>query len=78
MYRGMPSQLYFITPTCTCTCTLTTLLCPQELAQYQRNVTQLTTEVEQLRREKADLMGEVEAHKVMVSHVTVTIGYICK
>ena len=50
------------------------------MAKYQRDVTQLTTEVEQLRREKADLLGEVEAHKVMVrpSHVTVTISYTCK
>ena len=48
--------------------------CPQELAQYQRNVIQLTTEVEQLHREKADLVGEVEAHKLTVrpSHVIST------
>ena len=41
-------------------------------------MTQLTTEVEQLRREKADLLGEVEAHKVMVrlSHATVTISCV--
>ena len=44
------------------------VLCQQELAQYQRNVTQLTTEVEQLHKEKVDLLGEVEAHKVMVRH----------
>ena len=43
-------------------------------------MTQLTAEVEQLRKEKADLLGEVEAHKVEVSsnhvivmHVSVTI-----
>ena len=50
------------------------VLHPQDLVQYQRNMTQLTTEVEQLRREKADLLGEVEAHKLMVrsSHVIVT------
>ena len=52
------------------------LLRPQELAQYQRDVTKLTTEVEQLHREKANLLGEVEAHKLTVrpSHVTVTIS----
>ena len=42
------------------------LLCSQELAQSRRDVIQLTTEVEQLRREKADLVGEVEAHKSSV------------
>ena len=49
--------------------------CPQELAQSRRDVTQLTTEVEQLRKEKADLLGEVEAHKLTMrhNHVTVTI-----
>ena len=40
--------------------------CPQELAQSRRDATQLTTEVEQLRKEKADLVGELETHKVMV------------
>ena len=37
-------------------------------------VTKLTTEVEQLRREKADLQGEMEAHKLTVrsGHVTLT------
>lgn len=30
-------------------------------------VTTLTTEVEQLRREKGDLLGEVEAHMMIVS-----------
>ena len=41
-------------------------------------MTTLTTEVEQLHKEKADLVGEVEAHKLMVrpSHVTVTIGCV--
>ena len=29
-------------------------------------VTRLTTDVEQLRREKADLQGEIEAHKFTV------------
>ena len=52
--------------------------CPQELVQFRRDVTQLTqltTEVEQLRKEKADLLGKVEALKLTVrpSHVTVTI-----
>ena len=58
------------------------VLRPQELAQYQRDVTQLTNEVEQLRKEKADLLVEVEAHKLTVSsnhvivmHVSVTIFY---
>lgn len=47
----------------------------EELAQSHRDVTQLTTEVEQLRKEKADLLGKVEALKLTVrpSHVTVTI-----
>jgi len=50
----------------------------QELVQSRRDVTQLTTEVEQLRKEKADLLGEVEAHKITVrhSHVTVTISCV--
>ena len=54
------------------------LLCRQELAQSRRDVTQLTTEVEQLRREKTDLVGEVEAHKLTVrsSHMTVTISCV--
>ena len=39
-------------------------------------MTQLTTELEQLRIEKADLVGEVEAHKLTVSHVTVTISCV--
>ena len=49
--------------------------CPQELVQSRRDVTQLTTEVEQLHKEKADLLGKVEALKLTVrpSHVTVTI-----
>ena len=59
------------------------VLHPQELAQYERDVTQLTTEVEQLRKEKANLLGEVEAHKLTVSsyhvivmHVSVTFMFI--
>ena len=40
--------------------------CLQELAQSRRNVTQLTTVVEQLHKEKANLMEEVEAHEFTV------------
>jgi len=45
---------------------------PQELAQSCVEVTKLTTEVEQLRKEKRDLLGEMEAYKLRVrsSHVT--------
>lgn len=39
---------------------------PQELAQSRRDVTQLTNDVEHLCKEKADLLGKVEEHKVMV------------
>ena len=38
----------------------------QELAQSRRDVTQLTTEVEQLCRNRKDLLAEIEAHKVTV------------
>ena len=55
---------------------LTNLIYLQELAQSRRDVTQLTTEVEQLRKEKADLVGEVKTHKSSVSHVTATISYV--
>ena len=41
--------------------------------QSHRDVTQLTADVEQLHKEKADLLVEVEAHKLTVSsnHVIV-------
>ena len=39
----------------------------QDLARSCVEVTTLTTEVEQLRREKRDLLGEVEGHKLTVS-----------
>ena len=47
---------------------------PQELARSRVEMTKLTTDVEQLRREKADLQGELEAHKFTVrsGHVTST------
>ena len=54
------------TDICTPSHPLTIFIYLQELAQSRRDVTQLTTEVEQLRREKADLVGEVEAHKSSV------------
>ena len=40
--------------------------CLQELAQSPRDVTQLTTDVEQLHKEKADLLEKVEAHQFTV------------
>ena len=43
-----------------------TIICPQELAKSRKEVAQLTTEVEQLHREKADLVGEVKTHKSRV------------
>ena len=52
------------------------VLHPQELAQYERDVTQLTTEVEQLRKEKANLLGEVEAHKLTVSSYHVIVMHV--
>lgn len=38
----------------------------QELVQSRRDVTQLTTEVEQLCRKRNDLLVEIEANKVTV------------
>ena len=55
-------------------------LCTQDFVQSQRDVTQLATEIKQLRKEKGDLLGKVEALKFTVrcSHVTFTInGPIC-
>ena len=49
---------------------------PQELTQSHRDVTKLTTEVEQLRKEKADLLGEVEAHKLAVSSNHVIVMHV--
>ena len=43
-----------------------TIICPQELAKSHRDVTQLTTELEQLCKEKTDLLEEVEAYKSRV------------
>jgi len=44
---------------------------PHTQSHIGSEVTKLKTEVEQLRKEKADLLGEVEAHKLRVrsSHV---------
>ena len=45
----------------------------EELAQSHRDVTQLTTEVEQLCRKRIDLLAEIEAHKVTVRCVCVCV-----
>ena len=43
-----------------------TIICPQDLDKSRKEVTQLTTELEQLYKEKTDLLGEVEAYKSRV------------
>ena len=44
---------------------------PQKLIWSCRKETQLTTEIEQLRREKAELVGKVESQKLMVRFIPV-------
>ena len=49
---------------------------PQDLARFFMEVTVLITELENLRKEKADLLGEVEAHKSRVKRSHVTTSHI--